>query len=134
MKSYMFLYIALIFFFSAACDNRKAERDDLDADTTSITEGFNPRGLPSEGVHEDQVHTRDSIEANLEEDFVPADLPSSIKNKISSNDRYRNKEITHARRLVREGDVYYELSFDRDPEDKIVVDEDGNLASLPVRQ
>jgi hypothetical protein len=134
MRAYLFLITALFFLLIIACENRGTEREHHEADTTSIIDGFNARGLPSEGIHEDGVHTQDSIEENMEESFSPADLPSSVKNKMKSDNLYKNREISHARKFMREGKVYYELTFDQNAEDKIVVDEQGDVSPPPAKQ
>ncbi|MFC4870498.1 hypothetical protein [Negadavirga shengliensis] len=134
MKANMFLIIAVFFLLITACKEGATGREHQEADTTSITDGFNARGLPSEGIHEDGVHTQDSIEENMEESFSPADLPSSVKNKMKSDNLYKNREISHARKFMREGKVYYELTFDQNAEDKIVVDEQGEVSPPPTKR
>lgn len=112
-------------------DNEEAENDLMDQrDNSEITEEFNERGVPAEGIPDNNALRDDTLNVGDGTHAQIGDLPTSISEKISNDADLRSKRITNTRKYTEGGNTYYELTFDNEP-NKVIFDEQGNRSNNP---
>jgi len=137
MKKYICLFSIVGLFTLGACDNSnrgiqnndEADNDLMDQrDTSSINEEFNPRGVPEEGIPGNNDLRNDTL--GVGDNQMMGDLPSAISQRVMQDQNLRTKRLTNTRKYSEGGKTYYELTFDNE-QDKVVYDEEGNMAPTP---
>ena len=108
-------------------NNEDAENDLMDQrDTSAIKDEFNTRGVPAEGLPDNNAIRDDAMEigGNTDNSEAMKDLPSAISEKIMADETLRQKRLTDSRKFSEGGTTFYELTFDNG--DKVTFDEQGN--------
>ena len=108
-------------------NNEDAENDLMDQrDTSAIKDEFNTRGVPAEGLPDNNAIRDDTMEigGNTDNSEAMKDLPSAISEKIRADETLRQKRLTDSRKFSEGGTTFYELTFDNG--DKVTFDEQGN--------
>lgn len=110
-------------------DNEEAENDLMDQrDTSDITQEFNNRGVPAEGIPDNNAIRGDSIAVGDGTNTEMGNLPSAITDKINADANLRSKRISNSRKYTEGGTTYYELTFDNE-QNKVIYDEQGNRSN-----
>lgn len=121
----------------SACDNANRgieNNEDADnnlmdqRDTSAINEEFNSRGVPAEGIPDNNAVRGDSVEVlgNLDNSEVMKDLPQAVADKIMNDEALRKKRLTDSREFSEGGTTYYELTFNNGETTKVTFDQQGN--------
>ena len=112
-------------------DNEEADNDLMDQrDTSAITDELNERGVPTEGIPDNNAVRDDTVNVGDGTHAQMGDLPTAISQKISSDADLRSKQITNTRKYTEGGTTYYEITFDNE-QDKVIFDEQGNRSNNP---
>lgn len=112
-------------------DNEDADNNQMDQrDTSAITEELNERGVPTEGIPDNNAVRDDTINVGDGTHAQMGDLPTSISDKISADSELKSKQITNTRKYTEGGTTYYEITFDNEP-NKVIFDENGNKSNNP---
>lgn len=110
-------------------DNEEADNNLMDQrDTSAIKEGFNERGVPTEGIPDNNAIRSDTLDVGDGTNAQTGNLPASISEKISADADLRGKRITNTRKYTEGGTTYYEITFDNEP-NKVIFDEKGNRSN-----
>lgn len=133
MKKLIYIFgIAGIFAFSA-CDNsnrgirgnEEADNNMMDrGDTNAIKEEFNSRGVPAEGLPDNNATRSDTLAIADDNNRIMNDLPEAVKEEIMGDASLHTLRLTDSREYTEGGTNYYELSFDNGT--KVTFDEQGN--------
>ena|SRR5690606_731329 len=96
-------------------------------DTSAIKEEYNSRGVPAEGVPDNNAVRGDSVEVmgTTNNSEVMRDLPQSVADKIKNDEVLKNKRLTDSRQYSEGGTMYYELTFEGEA-GRVTFDERGN--------
>ena len=122
-----------------ACDNSNLgiqDNEDADnylmdqRDTSEITEELNERGVPAEGIPDNNALRDDTLNVGDGTNAQMGDLPTSITDKISADSELRSKQITNTRKYTEGGTTYYEITIDNET-NKVIFDEQGNRSNNP---
>jgi len=131
----LFSIAGLITLGSCGNPNRGIENDgDADnnlmdqRDTSAIKDEFNTRGVPAEGIPDNNAIRDDTMEigGNPDNSEVMDDLPSAISDKIMADETLRKKRLTDSRKFSEGGTTFYELTFDNGERTTVTFDEQGN--------
>lgn len=97
-------------------------------DTSAIKEEFNSRGVPTEGIPDNNAVRSDSVEVegNSDNSEVMSSLPQAVADKIRNDETLRKKSLTNSRQFSEGGTTYYELTFDQGAAPTVTFDERGN--------
>lgn len=97
-------------------------------DTSAIREEYNSRGVPTEGIPDNNAVRSDSVEVvgNLDNSEVMSKLPQAVADKIMNDQTLRKKRLTDSREFSEGGTTYYELTFDHGEVATVTFDERGN--------
>ena len=97
-------------------------------DTSAIREEYNSRGVPTEGIPDNNAVRSDSVEVvgNLDNSEVMDKLPQAVADKIMNDQTLRKKRLTDSREFSEGGTTYYELTFDHGEVATVTFDERGN--------
>jgi hypothetical protein len=110
-------------------DNEEADNNQMDQrDTSEISEEFNERGVPTEGLPDNNSVREDTLNVGDGTNAQMGELPSSIRDNINADANLRNKRITNTRKYTQGGTTYYELTFDNE-QNKVIYDEKGNRSN-----
>lgn len=133
MKNLIYIFGIAGFIALAACDNsnrgiednQKADNNMMDkADTTAIQEEFNSRGVPAEGLPDNNAIRSDTLAISDRNAEMMEDLPEAVKENIMDDASLKTLTLTDSRRFTEDGTTYYELSFANG--NKVIFDEQGN--------
>ena len=94
------------------------------ADTTAIQEEFNSRGVPAEGLPDNNAIRSDTLAISDRNAEMMEDLPEAVKENIMDDASLKTLTLTDSRRFTEDGTTYYELSFANG--NKVIFDEQGN--------
>ncbi len=95
-------------------------------DTSAINQEFNQRGVPAEGIPDNNAVRGDSIEVGGDNSEVMSELPAAISGKIMEDESLRKKRLADSRTFSEGGTTYYELTFDNGERTTVTFDERGN--------
>lgn len=133
MKNVICLMSLVGVFALGACETNTVKNTEDNAmmdrrDTSAIREGYNSRGVPAEGVPDNNAVRGDTIQvqgndANHSE--AMAKLPQAVADKITNDETLRTKKLTNSREFTEAGTTYYELTFD-DGGSTVTFDQKGN--------
>jgi len=140
MKKLIYLFSLAGLITLGSCDNANrgiennedAENDLMDQrDTSAIKQEFNERGVPAEGLPDNNAIRDDTMEigGNVDNGEVMKDLPSAISEKIMADETLRKKRLTDSRKFSEGGTTFYELTFDNGERTTVTFDEQGNQSS-----
>ncbi|HLT06428.1 MAG TPA: hypothetical protein VK014_02820 [Cyclobacteriaceae bacterium] len=93
-------------------------------DTSVIREEYNSRGVPAEGIPDNNAIRNDTIQTQGDNSGAMNDLPQAIADKLKNDESLRQKRLTNSRQFSEAGNTYYELTFDNG--DKMTFDQQGN--------
>ncbi len=122
-------------FALSSCDNanrgiegNEAENNLMDQrDTSAISEEFNTRGVPAEGIPDNNAVRGDSLNyGNIDNSEVMKNLPQVVVDKIMQDESLRKKRLTDSREFSEGGTTYYELTFDNGAKSTVTFDRNGN--------
>lgn len=117
----------------AACDNsnrgirsnQEADNNMMDKrDTNAIKEDFNTRGVPAEGIPDNNAIRSDTLATNDDNSRIMNNLPEAVKEEIMEDASLHTLRLTDSREYSESGTTYYELSFANGT--KVTFDERGN--------
>lgn len=97
-------------------------------DTSTINEEFNPRGVPAEGIPDNNAVRGDSVQVlgNIDNSEVMSKLPQAVVDKVMNDESLRKKRLTDSREYSEGGATYYELTFDNGETTTVTFDAKGN--------
>jgi len=111
-----------------ACESKEgaySSGDDAEiqneADTTTIDGELNSRGAPREGLPHEGAGDTIGLDRILQENNVPA----AVIEKINSDASLSSREITSVREFDRGDTTFYELTYDGEESNKVVLDQFG---------
>lgn len=119
------LFITAAMLALVACDNgNSGNENDGDADnnildqrdTSAIDGVFNSRGVPAEGIPDNNALRGDSMNVggSMDDSQAMGNLPQAVSSKIMQDESLRNKKLTSTREFLEGGKTYYELTFDNE--------------------
>src|SRR5690554_322014 len=73
-------------------------------DTSTINQEFNQRGVPTEGIPDNNAIREDTI--NIDNSDVMSELPAAITDKIMEDESLRKKRLTNSRSYSEGGTSY----------------------------
>ena len=98
-------------------------------DTSAIREGYNSRGVPAEGIPDNNAVRGDTVQVegnNIDNSEVMGNLPQAVADKIMNDESLRKKRLTDSREFSEAGTTYYELTFDNGERSTVTFDQKGN--------
>lgn len=130
MKNFICLISLAGVFALSSCETNTVKNTDDNAmmdrrDTSSIKEEFNSRGVPAEGIPDNNAVRGDTVEVGTENSEVMGKLPQAVSDKIRNDETLRTKRLSNSREFSEGGTTYYELTFD-DGETTVTFDQQGN--------
>ena|SRR5690554_5321803 len=106
-------------------DNNEAENNMMDrADTTAIQDEFNSRGVPAEGIPDNNAIRSDTLAISDGNREIMEGLPQAIQDNIMNDESLKTLTLTDSREYTEGTTTYYELSFTNG--NKVTFDEKGN--------
>lgn len=106
-------------------DNNEADNNMMDAaDTTAIQEEFNSRGVPAEGIPDNNAIRSDTLAISDGNREIMEDLPEAVQENIMNDESLKALTLTDSREFTEGTTTYYELSFTNG--NKVTFDEKGN--------
>lgn len=135
MKKIICLFSLAGLFTLGSCNNsNRGVQNSGDADhvmeerdTSSIHGQFNERGVPAEGIPDNNALRGDSIniDSDVDNSEVMRDLPSSVYDKVMEDESLRKKKLVNSRKYSEGGNTYYELTFENGDKSSVTFDEKG---------
>lgn len=100
-------------------------------DTTAIKDEFNTRGVPAEGLPDNNAVRDDTMEIDEDSNEMMNQLPDEVADKIMEDESLRKKRLTNSRKYSEGGNTFYELTFDNGERTMVTFDERGNRSDNP---
>ena len=135
MKKLICLFSVAGLISLGSCDNSNRGIEDNEAadnvmmdqrDTSAINQEFNQRGVPTEGIPDNNAIREDTINIGSDNSKIMSELPVAISDKIMEDESLRKKRLTDSRTYSEGGTTYYELTFDNGDRTTVTFDEQGN--------
>lgn len=121
-------------FALGSCDTNTVKNTEDNAmmdrrDTSAIREEYNSRGVPAEGIPDNNAVRGDTVQTegnNIDNSEVMGKLPQAVADKIMNDESLRKKRLTDSREFSEAGTTYYELTFDNGERSTVTFDQKGN--------
>ena len=135
MKKMIYLFSVAGLIALGSCDNANRGIEDNETvdnammdrrDTSAINQEFNQRGVPTEGIPDNNAIREDTINIGGDNSEVMSELPAAISDKIMEDESLRKKRLANSRSYSEGGTTYYELTFDNGERTTVTFDEQGN--------
>ncbi|HLW19474.1 MAG TPA: hypothetical protein VKX33_04090 [Cyclobacteriaceae bacterium] len=135
MKKIIRVFSLLGFIALISCETNTVKNIDDNAmmdrrDTSAIKEEFNSRGVPAEGIPDNNAVRADTIGVgtggNIDNSQVMGSLPQGIADKIMNDETLRKKRLSGSREFSEGGTTYYELTFENGERTTVTFDQQGN--------
>src|SRR5690606_27830714 len=133
MKKAIYLMSLAGAFALGSCETRTVKNVEDNAmmdrrDTSAIREEYNSRGVPTEGIPDNNAVRSDTVEVmgNLDNSEIMGNLPQAVADKVMNDETLRKKRLTDSRQFSEGGTTYYELTFDNGEVSTVTFDERGN--------
>src|SRR5690606_9142874 len=96
-------------------------------DTSAIKQEYNSRGVPAEGIPDNNAVRADTVSVgDMDDSAIMSGLPQGVADKIRSEESLKGKRLTNSREFTEAGTTYYELTFENGETSKVTFDQKGN--------
>lgn len=134
MKKVIYLMSLAGIFALGSCETNTVKNTEDNAmmdrrDTSAIREEYNSRGVPAEGIPDNNAVRGDTVQVdgnNIDNSEVMGNLPQAVADKIRNDESLRKKRLTDSREFSEAGTTYYELTFDNGERSTVIFDQKGN--------
>ena len=134
MKKVIYLMSLAGIFALGSCETNTVKNTEDNAmmdrrDTSAIREEYNSRGVPAEGIPDNNAVRGDTVQTegnNIDNSEVMGKLPQAVADKIMNDESLRKKRLTDSREFSEAGTTYYELTFDNGERSTVTFDQKGN--------